>query len=162
MELTASRTNTVIVPDLDELIAEFKRYGLSLVDLHGDLYGDIGYSLREATETGSLVSFHVEGYVPGLEIEDTAYRLDLDEHMDIHVIPHKHEDVPALIASHIAEDQILIMVGADINKLAFVGSYGVVMDRAGRRRVIHLLDAVDELAKSIAAPGQTITEPYPY
>ena len=160
MELTASRTNTVIVPDLDELIAEFARYGLSLVDLHGDLYGDIGYSLRKATEAGSLVSFHVEGYVPSLEIEDTADRIDPDGHMDNDLIPHEHEDIPALIASRIAEDQILIMVGADINKLAFVGSYGVVMDRAGRRRVIHLLDAVDELAKSIAVPGQTITEPF--
>lgn len=162
MELTASRTNTVIVPDLDELIAEFKRYGLSAEKADSATEGDLLYRIVEINETGSLVSFHVEGYVPGLEIEDTAYRLDLDEHMDIHVIPHKHEDVPALIASHIAEDQILIMIGADINKLAFVNSYGVVMDRAGRRRTIQLLDAVDELAKSIAAPGQTITEPYPY
>mgnify|MGYP006894310052 CR=1 FL=1 len=129
MELTASRTNRVIVPDLDSLLADLKRYGLSAEKVHSTTKGDLLYHIHEIDEQGAHVTFMVEGYVPGLDLESVAYRIDPDEDLD--------------------DDQVLIMLGARINKLAYMNGYAVATDNAGRKQAIDLLDHAIEMAETL-------------
>ena len=149
MELTASRTNRVIVPDLDSLLADLKRYGLSAEKVHSTTKGDLLYHIHEIDEQGAHVTFMVDGYVPGLDLESVAYRIDPDGDLDDDQIPQEYIDLPELIARHIADGQVLIMLGARINKLAYMNGYAVATDNAGRRQSIDLLDHAIEMAETL-------------
>lgn len=142
MKLTASRTNSVIVPDLDSLLADLKRYGLSIGD-------DLLYRIDEIDEQGTHVTFMVEGYVPGLDLDSVADRIDPDGDLSDDQIPQEYADLPDLIARHIADGQVLIMIGADINKLAYMNGYAIATDNAGRSQAINLLDHAVEMAKTL-------------
>ena len=149
MKLTASRTNRVVVPNLDSLLADLKRYGLSAEKVHSATKGDLIYHIDEIDEQGAHVTFMVDGYVPGLDLESVAYRIDPDGDLDDDQIPQKYIDLPELIARHIADGQVLIMLGADINKLAYMNGYAVATDNAGRRRSVNLLDHAIEMAETL-------------
>lgn len=149
MELTASRTNRVIVPDLDSLLDDLKRYGLSAEKVGDAAMGDLLYRIDEIDEQGAHVTFMVEGYVPGLDLESVADRVDPDGDLTDDQIPQEYTDLPELIARHIADDQVLIMLGADINKLAYMNGYAVATDNAGRRRALNLLDTAIEMAETL-------------
>lgn len=149
MELTASRTNRVVVPDLDSLLADLKRYGLSAEEVNNATEGDLLYRIDEIDEQGAYVTFMVEGYVPGLDLESVADRIDPDGDLDDDQIPQEYIDLPELIARHIADGQVLIMLGADINKLAYMNGYAVATDNAGRRRSVNLLDHAIEMAETL-------------
>lgn len=149
MKLTASRTNRVVVPDLDSLLADLKRYGLSAEKVGNNVEGDLLYSIDEIDEQGAHVTFMVEGYVPGLDLESVAYRIDPDGDLSDDQIPQEYVDLPELIARHTADGQVLIMLGADINKLAYMNGYAVATDNAGRRRDINLLDHAIEMAETL-------------
>lgn len=149
MELTASRTNRVIVPDLDSLLADLKRYGLSATKVGDTAEGDLLYRIDEIDEDGSHVVFMIEGYVPGLDLESVADRIDPNGDLSDDRIPQEYADLPELIARHIADGQVLIMLGADINKLAYMNGYAVATDNAGRRRSVNLLDHSIEMAETL-------------
>lgn len=149
MELTASRTNRVIVPDLDSLLADLKHYGLSAEKADSATEGDLLYRIVEIDEQGAHMTFMVEGYVPGLDLDSVADRIDPDGDLDDDQIPQEYTDLPELIARHIADGQVLIMLGADINKLAYMNGYAVATDNAGRRRSINLLDHAIEMAETL-------------
>ena len=149
MELTASRTNRVVVPNLDSLLADLKRYGLSAEEVNNATEGDLLYRIDEIDEQGAYVTFMVEGYVPGLDLESVADRIDPDGDLDDDQIPQEYIDLPELIARHIADGQVLIMLGADINKLAYMNGYAVATDNAGRRRSVNLLDHAIEMAETL-------------
>lgn len=149
MELTASRTNRVIVPDLDALLADLKRYGLTAEDVTHTPLGDLLYRIDEIDESGSHVTFMVDGYVPGLDLESVADRIDPDGDLTDDQIPQGYTDLPELIARHTADGQVLIMLGANINKLAYMNGYAVATDNAGRRRAVNLLDTAIEMAETL-------------
>ena len=159
MELTANRTNRVVVPDLDSLLADLKRYGLSAEKVNNPTEGDLLYSIHEIDEQGAHVTFMVEGYMPGLDLESVADRIDPDGDLDDDQIPQEYTDLPELIARHIADGQVLIMLGADINKLAYVNGYAIATDNAGRRRAISLLDHAIEMAKTLLPRDGELSSP---
>ena len=159
MELTASRTNRVIVPDLDSLLADLKRYGLSAEKVNNATEGDLLYRIDEIDEQGAYVTFMIEGYVPGLDLESVADRIDPEGDLDDDKIPQECIDLPELIARHIADGQVLIMLGADINKLAYMNGYAVATDNAGRRRSVNLLDHAIEMAETLLPRDGTLFPP---
>ena len=51
------------------------------------------------------------------------------------------------------------MLGADINKLAYMNGYAVATDNAGRRRDINLLDHAIEMAETLQPRDSSLFPP---
>lgn len=69
---------------------------------------------------------------------------------------HEDDDPVDLIAPHMQDDQVMIMVEAGHEKYRYVNAYALVFNSGGDCKTINLSDAVEELAKSM---GGDFTRP---
>lgn len=69
---------------------------------------------------------------------------------------YEDDDPVDLIAPHMEDDQVMIMVETGHEKYRYVTAYAVVFNAKGDCKTIHLSDAAHELAKSF---GGDFTDP---
>lgn len=159
MQLTATRSNQFTVTSLVALIEEFTMYGLALRDVDSH-YGDLSYRHHETTPRGTTISIMVEGYMPGFDIDSVADRLDIDEDVPDSAVPQAYTDSFDLIAHFLAKDEVAVFIGADINKLAAINAYGVVVSHNLERKVIQLKDDLIDAAQKMNTTNTPITQPH--
>lgn len=184
MELIASRSNAFRVKSLETLKESFHTYGLtsarngeaavalfinkSQVDgkvlvssagRSGD--PDIVILRHTPQEDGSdLISIAVEGFMPNLDLDAVADRLDLHEDVPFEDIPHEYIDVPDLVADHLVDGEVAVFVGASIHKLAEINAYGVAVNHRRESKTVQLVDDIMDAAQTLATTSEPISAPY--
>ena len=160
MELTASRTNRFAIRNLESLIETFRVYGLTLSEdpNESDL---LLRTFGEAVDGGPVeISLAVEGWMPQLDIDSVADRLNLDDDVPDTKIPQEHTDIPDLVADHLVEGEVAIFVGASIIKLAEINAYGVAVDSSRSRKALQLVDLIMDMAQELKTDDSPVTAPY--
>lgn len=158
MELIASRSNTFRVKNLKTLKESFRTYGLST---QRDGEGDILIREKDKYRDGSsLISIAVDGFMPQLDIDAVADRLNLNDDVPDTEIPQEHTDIPDLVADHLVEGEVAIFVGASIIKLAEINAYGVAVDSSRGRKAIQLVDLIMDMAQELKTDDSPVTAPY--
>lgn len=120
-----ARTNYVKVTDRDKLTAALAQLDLDIVDKDGRV---------------AVLETSGEGW-PSL-----AYDEKLDENVEI--------DVACLIAEHLAEGEVLVLIEAGAEKLRYVSGHAIAINNRGERRTVSLAD----IYKTAGELGDTVTE----
>lgn len=154
-----ARTNKFRVKDVNALVKDIEKAGLSVVEREpskAPVYGDIELVRRNTQEDGSerVCLFADEGW-PSFDEDSVAARLELE---DDQPIPEGYESLHMLVAQHLVEGEVAIFIEVGAEKLRYLGGTAVAVNASGETRRVDLDDIVD-LAKEIAPEGARIDHP---
>lgn len=154
-----ARTNKFRIKDMDALVEDLGKVGLSAVIYEPgkpSSYGDLEIVRVDTAEDGSesIKIFANEGWPP-FDEESIAYRLELE---DDEIVPESYESLHMLVSRHLVDGEVAIFVEVGAEKLRYLGGVAVAVNTAGETRRIDLDDIVD-LAKEIAPEGAKIDHP---
>lgn len=156
----AARTNSFRVKDLEAFKAHLGRYGLTATTFDNPYAGDIVISNDKPDEDPNQITLFSYGGWPSLDEDSTASRLDLDDISDDEwqKLDLRATDINQIIAEHLAEDEVAILVQVGQEKMRYLGGTALAVNAAGETRRIDLDDIVD-LAAELTVSGRRIDHP---
>lgn len=154
-----ARTNKFRVKDVDALVADVARAGITIVEQGRPgvpVYGDIELVRRNSQVDGSerVELFASEGW-PSFDEDSVADRLGLEEDQTVPDLP---DSLHMIVSRHLVEGEVAIFVEVGVEKLRYLGGVAVAVNDRGETRRVDLDDIV-ELAKEIAPEGASVDHP---
>lgn len=154
-----ARTNKFRVKDVDALVADVARAGISIVEQERPgvpVYGDIELVRRNSQIDGSerVALFASEGW-PSFDEDSVADRLGLEEDQPVPDLP---DSLHMIVSRHLVEGEVAIFVEVGVEKLRYLGGVAVAVNDRGETRRVDLDDIV-ELAKEITPEGAAVDHP---
>jgi hypothetical protein len=146
-----ARTNYFAVKDAGALKEELRSYGIEPEPWSAAQAG-ADFIFDEDQEAGGIALFSF-GSWPSLDEDSVAMRLGAEDDEEV---PQTHEDLAALVASHLADGQVAVFTEVGFEKMRYLGGTAVAVNASGERRCIEL-DDIYGLAESIAGPDTTVT-----
>lgn len=156
-----ARSNRFLVKDVDALKEHLGRYGLTATTFDQPYAGDLIVSAGERGRPANEVTLFSSGGWPPLDEDSTAARLELDDVTEETWIQLGLDDIglEGLIASHLEENQVAILVEVGQEKLRYLGGTAVAVNAAGETRRVDL-DDILELAAQLTIGGHVIAPPH--
>lgn len=149
--IATARTNDFRVKDIAALKDELRSYGITPA---APEEARMGAEFVLVENTDGSIALYSYGRWPQLDDESVAARLDIDDEET--PLPDQHEDLSALIASHLVDDEVAIFIEVGAEKMRYLGGSALAINAKGEHRRVDLEDIYD-LARQLTSKPQSLT-----